>query len=160
MTPWTRPWTLFIGGLLLLHFVLRLGFGLGKGMPDLLTAAALLGAMRLRPPGAAALGLAVGIINDAASFNAFGATGFALAVVAALGALSREYFEGSSPIFVLAYLVLGSWLSQAIARVLGRGPDGPAPYLLSGRALLIAAYTGVAGILLLSAYRGVTRERI
>lgn len=159
MTSWTRAWTLFIAGLLCLHLVFRLGFGLGKGAPDLLTAAALLAALRLRPPLAAALGLVLGIINDAASLNAFGATGFALAVVAALGALSREYFEGSSPIFVLAYLVLGSWVSQAIALGLGRGAGG-ASYAFGPRGLLIALWTGIAGIVLLTAYRNVTRERI
>jgi hypothetical protein len=159
MTGWTRRFAAFIAFLVLLHFTMRVGFGFGNGVPDFLTVTALLAARRLPTPWAVAVGVLLGAINDAFSLTGYGTTAIALGCVAALGGISRDFFEGDSPIFILFYLWLGVWLAEAIALVIGRDAvGGPVPWLLL-RNIWLALWAAAAGLAALSLFRNFSGER-
>lgn len=138
--------------LVALHFTLHLALGLGREAPDLLTLAVLLAARRVRMGTAAALGLAMGVLEDALSLLAFGANAVALAVVGAVGAATREFFVGDSILFVVAYLVLGKWLRDAVHwAVAGPMVRGDAVTTLLLEAPLSALYVGAVGLVIVFA---------
>ncbi len=151
----TYAYWVFIGILVFLHFTLHVGFGLEEAAPDLIAVATLFGARRLRAPGAALLGLGLGILEDALSLLFFGASALALAVIAFLGARSRDLFEGDSLLFIALYLFLGKWLRDTIQVAL---TDAEWGLLLTG-APLAALYAAFAGLVALGVYRAVTGER-
>jgi hypothetical protein len=95
--------------LFVLHFVLHVGFGIGRAAPDLLTIALLLVAREMGLGGAAAVGLFFGLLEDSLSVLAFGANSAAMTAVGILGALTRDLFVGDSRIFVVSYLFAGKW---------------------------------------------------
>ncbi len=146
--------------LVVLHFLLHLGFGLGSSAPDLLTVALLLGARRLGGGGAALLGFVLGLLRDALAIAAFGADMVVLTALGYVGARSRELFVGDSLVFGAAYLFLGKWVHDAGLYLLGRtiGGAGVAAGLLV-EAPIAAAYAAAAGMLALLAYRSFTGER-
>lgn len=152
---------LFVALLVVLHFTLHLSLGLGRTAPDLLTVAALLGARRLPGAGAAALGLALGLLNDALSLVAFGASAVALTAVSYLGSRTRDVFEGESVLFGAIYLFLGKWLHDTIYFLLGlaRGGTDDAVGVLLTSAPIAAAYAAGAGLLALILFRSVGGER-
>jgi rod shape-determining protein MreD len=157
MARTTYRYWVFVGILVFVHFALRVGFGLEDRAPDLLTVATLFGARRLRSTGAALLGLLLGVLADALSLIAFGASAVALAIVGFLGARSRDMFEGDSLVFVTIYLFLGVWLRQVIQVLVSRqGIDWSVLYT---SAPLVAAYAALAGIVALGVFRAVTDER-
>lgn len=158
MIGWNRRWAAFTLLLIVCHFLLRAGLGVGGLAPDLLTAAALLGGRRLSLTGAAAFGLVLGALADAFAVTGFGASGFALGLIAALGSLSRDFFEGESLLFTAGYLFAGTWSVILIADALaGRGEAGLMTE--SVRALAAAAYTTAAGIGALAVYRRIAGPR-
>ena len=148
---------IFILLLVVLHLGVHVAVGLRGGFaPDLLTVALLLGARRLSGSGAAALGLALGILNDALSLTAFGALAVTYAIVGFIGARSRDLFEGDSLLFVAAYVFLGKWLRDLIYMVLTRS----APWSdLWSSAPIAALYAAVAGVIALTLYRAATSDR-
>ena len=95
--------------LALLHFALRVGFGVGEWSPDLLAVGLLVAALRLPVAVAAGLGFAFGIIEDALSILSFGANAMALTIVGILGSWSREFFVGGSVVFLVSYFTIGVW---------------------------------------------------
>lgn len=111
MSSARRPvvWVLVVV-LSVLHFVLHVGFGIGRAAPDLLTIGLLLGARELGLGSAAAVGLIFGLLEDSLSVLAFGANTVAMTLVGILGALTRDLFVGDSRFFVLSYLFLGKWM--------------------------------------------------
>ena len=144
--------------LVLLHFFLHLGLSLGREAPDLLTLALLLAARETRMGTAAALGFFFGILEDAFSVLAFGASALALTLVGAMGSLTRELFVGDSPLFVLAYLGLGKLLKDLVFWVTA----GPAVTESFVEGVLIhgslgGLYLTLVGFLLLK-FLGGTRE--
>ena len=147
---------IFIIILVVLHFGVHVALGLRGIAPDFLTIALLLGSRRLTGSGAAGLGLALGILNDALSLTGFGAMAVTYAVVGFLGARSRDLFEGDSLLFVAAYIFLGKWLRDFIYQIMTR--TEPWSYMWSS-ALLIALYTAVAAIVALTLYRAATSDR-
>lgn len=160
--PIVRSWsfTVFIFLVVLAHFTLRLAIGAGPGMPDLLTVAALLAARRLSGAQAAALGLLLGVLDDALTVVAFGSAAVALTVVCFLGARSRELFEGDSILFLIVYLFIGKWLRDALIFLLSpatRGAD-TVPELFIGMPVTAAVAAG-AGIAAIVLYRMSTGER-
>lgn len=103
-----RPvvWVL-VGTLFVLHFVLHVGLGIGRGAPDLLTVALLLAAREVGVGTAGGIGLFCGLLEDSLSVLAFGANTVAMTTVGILGALTRDLFVGDSRLFVVSYLFLG-----------------------------------------------------
>jgi rod shape-determining protein MreD len=151
-------WT-FIGILVLLHLTLRVGLGLTV-IPDLITAALLLGARRLAGWHAALYGLVLGILADSLAVVGFGATAVAYVIVGYLGSRSRSLFEGESHLFAFVYVFLGGWLVEAI-RYFTSGAAGrgiPLSYLLADAALG-ALYLAIAAVVAMIAYRAVTGNR-
>jgi rod shape-determining protein MreD len=160
--PVVRSWSfaVFIFLVVLAHFTLRLAIGAGAGMPDLLTVAALLAARRLSGAQAAALGLLLGVLDDALTVVAFGSAAVALTVVSFLGARSRELFEGDSVLFLTVYLFVGKWLRDALVYLLSpttRTAD-TVPELFIGMPLSALA-AAVAGVVAIVVYRAATGER-
>jgi rod shape-determining protein MreD len=146
----------FILILVVLHFAAHVALGIGGAAPDLLTIALLLGVRRLSGAGAAGLGLALGLLNDALSLTAFGALAVTYSILGFLGARSRDLFEGDSLLFVAAYIFLGKLLRDVFYQVLTRG----APWSdLYTAAPLAALYAAVAAIVALTLYRASTSDR-
>jgi rod shape-determining protein MreD len=93
-----------------LHFVLHVGFGIGRAAPDLLTIALLLVAREVGLGTAAAVGLFFGLLEDSLSVLAFGANSLTMTAIGILGAFTRDLFVGDSRIFVVSYLFVGKWV--------------------------------------------------
>lgn len=93
----------------ILHFLLHVGFGMGRTAPDLLAVGLLLLAREVRTGTAAGIGFALGLLEDAFSLLAFGANALACTFVGILGSRSRDLFVGESLIFLMSYLFLGTW---------------------------------------------------
>lgn len=108
MSAARRPfvWVL-VAVLFILHFVLHVGFGIGRAAPDLLTMGLLLVAREVAVGTAAGVGLLFGLLEDSLSVLAFGANSVAMTTVGILGALTRDLFVGDSRFFVVSYLFLG-----------------------------------------------------
>lgn len=102
-------------GLVITHLLLRVALGLGNEAPDLFLVAVLIGSRYLGLRTGAALGFALGLVEDAFSMLSFGATVFALTVLGAVGAQSRYFFVGNSVAFLVSYLALGKWLRDLLA---------------------------------------------
>jgi rod shape-determining protein MreD len=146
----------FIVVLVVLHFSAHVALGLRGVAPDFLTIALLLGSRRLTGAGSAALGLGLGLLNDALSLTNFGALAVAYAIVGFLGARSRDLFEGDSLLFVGAYVLLGKWVRDFLYQLLTRS----APWSdVWSSALLMALYAAVAAIVALTLYRAATSDR-
>jgi rod shape-determining protein MreD len=114
MKTHTRVW-IVVAGLVLLHFFLHVGFGLGHGAPDLLTVALLLAAREVGVGTAAGVGLSFGLLEDALSVLSFGANAVSMTVVGLLGAVTRDLFVGDSLVFLVSYFVLGKWVRDLLA---------------------------------------------
>jgi rod shape-determining protein MreD len=136
--------------LVVLHFLLHLGFGLGREAPDLLTIALLLGSRELRMGGAAGLGFGLGLLEDAFSVLSFGGNTMAMTITGAAGARTRALFVGDSLLFLVLYLFLGKWLRDLILWVaVGsdlRGPFAESMVLYGSVGAFYAAAVGVLAI--------------
>jgi rod shape-determining protein MreD len=154
------PFWVFIALLAIAHFILHIALGLGLEAPNLLTVAVLLAARRTTGAVAAAIGLVLGLLQDALSLVAFGAEAVTLTILGYLGARSRDLFVGDTLAFVGAYLFIGTWLHDIIFFFLA-GPaargDAVVRYLIL--APLSAVYSAVAGVIALVLYRLVTGDR-
>jgi rod shape-determining protein MreD len=160
MASRNAPFWGFVVLLVLGHFLLRVAFGLGDVLPDLLTIAALLAARRLRSPAATLLGLVLGAVEDALALSAFGTRAVATAAVSFLGSRSRDLFEGDSVIFLAFYLFAGKWAREAIVFVLDmRAARGDAMTVLLIDGPLAALYAAVAGTIAYLLYRAMSGER-
>lgn len=138
--------------LVVLHFLLHVGLGIGEAAPDLLTVA-LLVAARAVPPGAGAgLGFVFGLLEDAFSVLAFGANTVAMTVVGAGGAVTRDLFVGDSLLFVVSYLFLGKWVRDLIFwGVVGEAVREPFVDAMVVGAALSALYVSAVGLVAFAA---------
>jgi rod shape-determining protein MreD len=146
---------LLVPGLVIVHFLLHLGLGLGREAPDLLTLALLLAAREVGMGGGAALGFFFGLLEDAFSILAFGANTLALTLVGILGAGTRHLLVGESLRFLFLYLAGGKLLRNLVYWV-GAGEGVREPFV---EAVLIqgsvsALYLGVVGLLLFLPFGG------
>lgn len=152
-----RVWIVVVG-LVLLHFLLHVGLGVGDAAPDLLTVALLLTAREVGVGTAAGVGLAMGLLEDALSVLSFGANTVAMTVVGALGAVTRDLFVGDSLVFLVSYFVLGEWARDLIAWLMMGG--GLRPPFLRGvvvHGFLGGVYAAAVGIAVM-AVAGLWRE--
>jgi hypothetical protein len=148
---------LLVAGLVILHFLLRIGLGFGDLAPDLLLLAVLLAARELRAGPAAALGLGLAILEGAVVPFAMGALALVFTLVAYLGARTRDIFSSDSLILLAIYLFAGKWLADALLHLLaGRliHPGGPSTLLLISP--LTALYLALTGLLVTTMYRALT----
>lgn len=145
-SPW-RVWGT-VTVLVLLHFLLHLGIGLDEVAPDLLTVALLLAAREVGVGTGAAIGFVFGLLEDAFSILAFGASTLALTVVGAGGARTRDLFVGDSLFFLVAYLFLGKWTRDAIHWVMvGEGLREPFVQAMLVEGSIAAAYATGVGLI-------------
>jgi rod shape-determining protein MreD len=145
---------LFIAGLVVLHFVLRVGLGLGVLAPDLLVIALLLASRRLRPGSAAGVGFLLGLLEGSANPTVFGAAGLALSVVGYLGSRSREWLAGDDPITMVAYFFVGTLLYELLLYVLlALIGVGGSPMALLIPALFASLYAAAVGLGASALYR-------
>lgn len=148
---------LLVAVLVVLHFLLRIGLGLGQLAPDLLVLALLLAAREMRAGAAAALGLALAILEGAVVPFAMGALAIVFTVLGYLGARTREVFPSDSLVLLAIYLFVGKWVADVLLHLLaGRliHPGGPSTLLLISP--LAALYLALAGLLVTSVYRAAT----
>ena len=143
----------FVGLLVVLHFVLRVGFGYEQLAPDLLVVAVLLAARQLPAGQAAGLGFLFGIIEGSLVPSALGETALALTVVAFVGARSREVFLEDNYAIVALYLFAGKWLFDLVLYTATGDIFGSAASRLLLISPLSALYAAAAGLISLSIYR-------
>lgn len=155
----TGYWAMVVA-LVVIYFLVHVGFGVTDRMPDLLTVAVLLAARRLSGAGAASVGLGIGVLQDSLALVAFGIGAIAKSVVGYAGARSRDLFVGDSFLFIAVYIFLGKWLHDLIygllARPIARGSFVSRAFLDAPVAALYAAGAGLAALLI---YRLATRSR-
>jgi len=136
-----------VGALVLVHFVLHVALGYGRGAPDLLTVGLLLAAREVGMGAAAVIGLFFGLMEDALSVLAFGANSVAMTVVGVAGALTRDLFVGDSRLFVVSYLFVGKWVRDLIHWiVVGEGLRLPFAEQVLAQGALAALYAAVVGL--------------
>lgn len=153
------PFWVFIAILVVLHLVVHVAIGLGTAAPDLLAIAVLLAARRMKGSGAAAVGLLLGLLNDALALTTFGATALVFAVIGFLGARSRDLFEGDSLLFVAVYIFLGKWLRDALFLVMTRSASGDPWGILVTSTPIAAIYAAITAMIAIMLYRAATGER-
>ncbi|MFP3948176.1 MAG: hypothetical protein ACOC8K_09270 [Gemmatimonadota bacterium] len=150
---------LLLGGLVVLHFLLHLGFGIGRAAPDLLTLALLLGARSGGMALGAGLGFGLGLMQDAFSVLAFGSNALAMTVVGALGSFTRELFVGESILFVFVYLFAGKWMRDLLQWIaVGEGLREPFFQEMVVASGVSALYLAAVGIVLVAGLSGGLRE--
>jgi rod shape-determining protein MreD len=139
--------------LVAVHFAVRPRFGPSPLAPDLVLVALLFFAIRSRPGAGAAAGFVVGLLMDAVTPTAFGASAFALTVVGYLsGWLKAVAFPDN--LLVNAVFVFAACLARDLLMVLAAGQ------LRSGAAALLvttpfaALSTTAAALLALLVFRG------
>ena len=145
--------------LILVHLTLRVALGLGSEAPDLFLIAVLIGSRHLSLGTGAALGFAVGLIEDSFAMSSFGATVFAMTVAGTAGAQTRHLFVGNSWTFLLSYFGLGKLLRDLLSWLASDSANRNAfvdQFVFESP--LLALYAGVVGTLIsLLALRGTLR---
>lgn len=144
-----------VPGLVILHFLLHLGLGLGRVAPDLLTMALLLAAREVGMGPAGALGFFFGLLEDAFSMLAFGANTLALTLVGILGSRTRDLLVGDSLLFLFLYLAGGKLLRDLLYWVAaGEGVREPFLNAVLVEGTLAAAYVAALGLILFLPFGG------
>ncbi len=145
-----RVWVV-VGLLVLLHFGLHLSLGLGKSAPDLLIVALLIAAREVRVGAGSGLGFFFGLLDDAFSVLAFGANTFALTLVGAAGAKTRDLFVGDSLVFMVSYLLFGKWCRDLLHWIaVGESVREPFVDTMLINSPVAAAYAAVVGLVLVA----------
>lgn len=133
--------------LVILHFLLHLGLGIGREAPDLLTVALLLAARTGGLGRGAGLGFVFGLLEDAFSVLAFGANAVAMTLIGALGASTRDLFVGESILFFVAYLILGKWLRDLLQWLMvGEALREPFVQEMLVQSVVASFYAAVVGV--------------
>lgn len=144
--------------LVVLHFLLHVGLGIGGAAPDLLTVALLLASREVGLGAAAGIGLAFGLLEDALSVVAFGANSVAMTLLGLAGGATRDLFVGDSLVFLASYFVLGKFTRDLLHWiVVGDALREPFVSQVLVQGLLGGLYAAVVGIVLM-AVTGLWRE--
>jgi rod shape-determining protein MreD len=147
--------SILVPALVILHFFLHLGLGIGRGAPDLLTVALLVAAREVGIGGSGGIGLFFGLLEDSFSVLAFGANALAMTVVGILGARTRDLFVGESLSFFFWYLALGIWLRGFFYWVVvGEGLREPFVNAVLVDGTVGAIYGALVGIIFLIPFGG------
>ena len=148
----TGTWILVVA-LVIAHFVLHVGFGFGRGAPDLLTIGLLVAAREVGVGAAAVVGLVFGLLEDALSVLAFGANTVTMTAIGIAGAFTRDFFVGDSRLFVVSYLFVGKWMRDLLHWVL-MSADLRQPFLseVVVQGTVAAGYAALVGMALLSLF--------
>lgn len=151
-------WVVVVG-LVVLHFVLHVGLGLGPEAPDLATVALLLAAREVGMGTAAVTGLLFGLLEDSLSVLSFGANALAMTLVGVLGALTRDLFVGDSLLFLVSYFVLGKWVRDLVHWLMvGEALRQPFVDQVLVQSLIAGFYAAAVGVLVM-ALTGLWREK-
>ena len=135
----------------MLHFGLHLSLGLGQSAPDLLIVALLIAAREVRVGAGAGFGLLLGLMDDAFSVLAFGANTFALTLVGAAGAKTRDLFVGDSLVFMVSYLIAGKWCRDLLHWIaVGESVRAPFVETMLISSPLAAVYAALMGLVVVS----------
>jgi cell shape-determining protein MreD len=136
-----------VGTLAVLHFLLKLGLGVGQAAPDLLTLALLIGARELSMGAGAGVGFFFGLLEDSFSVLAFGGSAVAMTLVGAAGSRTRDLFVGDSLVFLVSYLFFGKWVRDLLHwLVVGEGVREPFTDAVLVQAPIAAIYLAVVGV--------------
>lgn len=147
-----------VTGLAMLHFLLRVGFGMGPAAPDFLTVALLIAGREMRIGWAAGVGFLFGLLEDALTVLAFGANALTMTLVGIVGAATRAVFVGDSWLFVVSYFFIGKWLRDLVHWMLmGEALRRPFVEQVLLQGLTGAAYAAVTGLAVL-ALTGMSNE--
>lgn len=143
-----RRWIL-VSLLVVVHLVLHVVMGYGRGAPDLMVVALLIGGRRLRVGQGAALGFGFGLLEDSFSVLSFGANAFAMTATGIAASRSRGLFVGDSTVFVLVYFFGGKLFRDALAWVAADAVSRPEflTHILVNMPLA-ALYVAVCGFLI------------
>ena len=148
---------LLVPSLVVLHFLLHVGLSMEGVAPDLLTLALLLAARETGMGWGGALGFFFGLLEDAFSVLAFGASSLAMTVVGILGSRTRDLFVGDSLFFLFVYFGLGKLLRDVIHWVVAgeavRGPFLNTVIFDGGIAAIYLAAVGLFLVLILGGNR-------
>ena len=141
-------WSLvaFTVTLAVLHFLLRVGLGLGRAAPDLLVVATLLVGRRLNGGPAMIVGTLLGLLEDATGLHSLGARAIGLGVVGYAASRSRRILTGEGFGFTPLFLFVGAWISLGLSWALRRPLAGPPSGLLLSLPI-DAAWSAIAGSL-------------
>jgi rod shape-determining protein MreD len=144
-----RLWGI-VAVLVVLHFLIHLGLGVGRSAPDLLTLALLIGARDLRMGTGAGLGFVFGLLEDSFSLLTFGSNTIAMTVVGALGARTRDLFVGDSALFTVLYFFVGKWVHDlALWLLMGAALRESFLFTMLVQATLGAVYVAGVGMIVM-----------
>ncbi len=136
-------------GLILMHLVLHVALGFGKGAPDLFVVALLLASRSMNVRSGAALGMLLGLLEDAYSMTSFGSNVLAMTLLGMAGAKSRDLFVGDSKSFLATFFLLGAWVRIALVWAVTESAIRPdLDQRLLVESALMALYAASFGILL------------
>lgn len=145
-----------VPALLVVHFLLHVGFGIQGWAPDLLTLALLLAAREIGMGAGGGLGFLFGLLEDAFSWLAFGASTLAMTIIGILGSRTRDLFVGDSRLFFFVYLTAGKFLKDLIYwGAAGPSVGGPFVEAVVVQGGLGALYVAVVGLGLVTLFGGV-----
>jgi hypothetical protein len=143
--------------MVILHFLLRIGLGLGDLAPDLLVLSVLFAAREMRASSAAALGLGLAVLEGSVIPFAMGALAVVFTLLGYLGARTRDLFASDSLVLLAIYLFVGKWVADVLLHLLAQRaihPGGASTLLLISP--LAALYLALTGLLVTSVYRALT----
>ena len=147
-------------GLILLHLLLHVALGFGSKAPDFFVVALLLASRSMNVRSAAALGMLLGLLEDAYSMTTFGSNVLTMTILGMAGAKSRDLFVGDSKSFLVTFFLLGAWVRHALVWAVTDSTVRPALderlVVESGLLSLYAASVGI--VLWLLFMRGGTRS--
>ena len=145
----------FVVVLVVLHFALRVGLGLGTLAPDLLVVAFLVYAREAKPGTAAGVGLLLGLLEGSVTYTV-GASSLVLAVLGYFAARSREVLASDGLVLMAFYLFIGKWAYDVLLFGVTTlsAHTGPVASLVVF-SLPAAIYAAAAGVAAVMAYRAV-----
>jgi rod shape-determining protein MreD len=125
--------------------------------PDFVVIALLYAALRVRPGSAAVLGFVLGLATDSLALGGFGAGALALSVVGFGASWLRAAFFADTVAINAGFLFAGKWVFDLIyVLVQHRLPVGGTLAQLLLWSVLSAAFTAVAGVVVLAILRPLT----